>query len=136
MKNKICTLKNCNNIIINDKFHPFQKFCSRRCSQQNYEKTKRKKRSTSVGEYGKYRKKVIIALGEKCVACGDMDYCVLTIDHINNDGNLEKTSLNYFKRILKNIEKSKKKYQILCMNHNYMKEFWKKEFKKRFPNIT
>ena len=70
---------------------------------------------------GNIRNDVIQAYGGKCACCGEIKSQFLTIDHTNNDGNIER---KLFKRnavaILKKIQKENypSSYQILCWNCN------------------
>lgn len=70
--------------------------------------------------------KVFTAYGNKCVNCSETDYDVLTIDHINNDGNLDRRgksrlSGDYTYRKLIKLGFPKEDYQILCYNCNIKK---------------
>lgn len=69
------------------------------------------------------RKTVFDHYGRKCNCCGEINEKFLTIDHVNNDGNLDKTPSG--KKItgsdlcLKIIrENFPDTYQILCYNCN------------------
>ena len=65
--------------------------------------------------------------GVECVWCGEDNFWVLSIDHINNDGCKERrekkrTSVQMWHRMLElTDEKLNKKYQVLCRNCNWMK---------------
>jgi len=65
---------------------------------------------------------VLDLLGQKCVTCGLDIKEFLTIDHVNNDGNTERSfgSLGWKRRIL-NGESDKTRYQVLCHNCNNKK---------------
>jgi hypothetical protein len=62
-------------------------------------------------------------LGSICVLCGETNKHFLTVDHINDDGNLERHigSIGVKQKILNNILESKERYQILCYNCNFGK---------------
>ena len=72
-----------------------------------------------------YRFKILKAYGDKCACCGENIKEFLTIDHINNDGNVHrallgtKSSLNMYTWIIKN--NFPKTLQILCYNCNNAK---------------
>lgn len=66
------------------------------------------------------RTKLFDIYNHKCACCGITDYEFLTLDHVNNDGHIERKILKSM-TIYKNIIESKSirnNYQILCMNCN------------------
>lgn len=68
---------------------------------------------------------MIEAYGGKCVCCGETGPAFLTIDHIDNDGALDRasgrlTGVNLY-RSLKRSGWPKDKFQLLCMNCNCAK---------------
>lgn len=81
----------------------------------------------------KSRKKVridmIIEYGGKCVYCNINDFEVLDIDHISNDGAIDRKNglfgYNLY-RYLKKNKWPKDNFQLLCKNCN-----WKKELRRR-----
>lgn len=84
------------------------------------------------------KQKVYKYYGGKCITCNEDDLDVLHLDHINNDGHLERDnkgrrkSINY-STILKwiiNTDKKLKKYQILCANCNQKKRLFYTSLKK------
>ena len=86
-----------------------------------YTKTQRKKYHKII------RNKIIEHYSEgkfECNCCGEKEYEFLTLDHINNDGNIERkklgnTGLIIYRQILK--DNFPPYYQILCMNCNISK---------------
>ena len=60
----------------------------------------------------------------KCANCGDKRYECLQIDHIDNDGNIERRKIpggeNFYYWLIKQKIK-KNKYQVLCANCNQIK---------------
>jgi hypothetical protein len=77
----------------------------------------------------KFRKKVISALGNKCMICGNSDFRVLIIHHIHGGGNAEREKLGvdyrYYKDALNHLED----FQLLCANCHtilHVEELWKK----------
>ena len=73
------------------------------------------------------KKLIIEEYGGKCVCCGEDHYEFLTIDHINNDGYLERsgvtksrTGTKMYRWLLKN-NCPKENYQLLCFNCNCSK---------------
>lgn len=76
----------------------------------------------------KNKLKVIQAYGGKCNHCNELDPIVLTIDHVLNDGKDHVDSVGrritgnqLYSSIIKN--KYPDKYQVLCFNCNWRKEF-------------
>jgi len=75
-------------------------------------------------------KKIFDILGNKCVSCGETNLNFLTLDHIHNDGYLDKTkngsslTKTFIRKYRKSgwpIEEIKQKFQILCYNCNSAK---------------
>lgn len=71
------------------------------------------------------RLKVINGYGGRCEKCGEINPYFLTIDHIFNDGNIERKQINHqtLWRKLVNLNYPKNKYQLLCFNCNCSKRF-------------
>ena len=123
MKTVIC--QNCGKVFISDKYHPYAKRCSAKCSDEylrkthNYQKLQRQR----------IKKKILTLLGNKCVKCG-YNGVALQVDHINGRGKreimkyrLKQNALVYWNHILKKIESGSKDYQLLCANHNIEKYY-------------
>jgi hypothetical protein len=68
------------NKIVHDKFHPYQKFVSKRCKWRLCSRNERKKT-----RYQELRFEALGALGGKCSICDIDDPHTLMIDHV--DGN-------------------------------------------------
>tara|TARA_R110000751_G_C13411126_1_gene439006 strand:+ start:51 stop:473 length:423 start_codon:yes stop_codon:yes gene_type:complete len=74
-------------------------------------------------QYNQNKKEIVHKfLGNKCKNCGENDPIYFQIDHVYNDGNLErkgsnKTRTHSLKKYLENPEK----YQLLCANCNWAK---------------
>jgi hypothetical protein len=70
------------------------------------------------------RIKVIEKLGGKCKDCGFNDPRALQIDHVNNDGYIERnlitSRVTYLNKVLKDTSG---KYQLLCANCNWIKRY-------------
>lgn len=111
-----------------NKFTPYQIYCSRRCK----DKVHRRRRTSRFKEK---RLKLVEMLGGKCVACKTDDPYVLTLDHINNDRNGKRNSVDFIRKMLKYPEIAKAKLQVLCWNHNIMKFLSPAEFGRRFPHL-
>lgn len=66
------------------------------------------------------RLKVISMYGGKCKCCGELRFCFLTIDHINDDGMLDRVlgGNGFYNKLLKITKAELEKYQVLCFNCN------------------
>lgn len=88
-------------------------------------KHKTKRRYINKTWRWRLRLKTIEAYGGFCVCCGEKTPEFLTIDHINNDGNVERKihglSGAALYRFLKDSGFPKDRYQLLCMNCNFAK---------------
>lgn len=118
----------------------------RRCYHKNKKAFKerntkwRANNQEKVAEYqrvymAKKRRDAVERLGNKCCWCGESDYLVLTIDHINGDGHVERKSISNKKMldiiIYSPLEIVKTRYQILCWNCQYRKKIKNKEIGSR-----
>jgi len=121
----------CGRIFTPDKFHPYQRFCSKRCKWRWHSNNGRKKE-----RYHKLRFNALNALGSKCAICALDDPFMLTIDHINGDWRGDpfnrRNKRALYRHILQNPERAKKRFQVLCWNHNAMKNLYPKEFLNRY----
>ena len=76
----------------------------------------------------KVRLDALEALGGKCIKCGFSDWRALQIDHIDGMGKLERgREYSIQVKIIKNPKESKKRYQLLCSNCNWIKRYEKNE---------
>ena len=83
--------------------------CSKR-SNRNYHRLK----DEVYARYGGY----------SCTYCGENDKDVLTIDHINDDGNVHRKELNGSAHTIYQWLKDNdypEGFQVLCRNHNWKK---------------
>ncbi len=62
------------------------------------------------------RKAFFDEYGHVCVCCGEDEKIFLTVDHINNDGNISRTKHIY--RQIRDEGYPSSKYQTLCFNCN------------------
>lgn len=100
----------------------------RRIASSKYSKSHRNICNKHSKDYQRKLKKLIIDnYGGKCVCCNTSVFEFLTVDHINNDGNDHRKSLGTVKLYiwLKKNNFPKDNYQLLCMNCNSAKGFYK-----------
>jgi hypothetical protein len=74
------------------------------------------------------RKETILFLGGRCVECRENNWMILDIDHKNGGGRKEKRELGNY-QFLKGVKRHPEKYQILCVNCNWIKAHKNGEFK-------
>lgn len=74
----------------------------------------------------KFRIKVFDYYGSTCNCCGETNKMFLTIDHVNNDGNIHRhpggrriSGVHLYRIIVRDSYPDG--YQVLCMNCNYGK---------------
>jgi 5-methylcytosine-specific restriction endonuclease McrA len=94
------------------------------------------KRDKKKSYHRYYKEKAYKALGGKCVRCGFSDERGLEIDHINNDGYIDRINgkrSNYkeYQYIANNPEKAKERLQLLCANCNRIKMWEEREHAKK-----
>jgi len=92
------------------------------------------KKSASTKQRYLRKLDVIIRLGGECKTCGETDPDLLCIDHINEDGHLERhniktngRSFDIITEILKMYRRGEHpelKYQLLCYNDNMLKHLY------------
>jgi hypothetical protein len=78
-------------------------------------------------KWRKYREMILDYYGRKCVCCGEEEESFLTLDHINDDGYLDRNpngDKKSGKELYVLVEKQgfPDKYQILCQNCNWGKK--------------
>lgn len=76
----------------------------------------------------KLRLEIIGAYGAKCQCCGETNVMFLTLDHIYNDGNLERQTLACHQIYAKLRREGfpKENHQLLCFNCNMAKAIYSK----------
>jgi hypothetical protein len=70
------------------------------------------------------RSLVLELLGNKCVRCGFDDKRALQIDHVHDDGYIERAALgpSWYRKIQQAIiDGERGRYQLLCANCNWIK---------------
>lgn len=109
------------------------KECKRKSNREWY-KNADKEYKDSLVEYRKNkmrveRKMLIEAYGGMCVCCGESEENFMTVDHIDNDGYIDRkvqkmAGGHVFYARLRNLGYPKDKYQLLCFNCNCAKGFF------------
>lgn len=79
-----------------------------------------KSNSENRKAYSENRERALKKLGLKCVKCGDKRIDVLQIDHINNNGYVERKRLTQ-NGIYTRVFFYPEDYQLLCANCNWLK---------------
>lgn len=124
----------CGKEIVHDKFHPYQKFCSKRCKWRLRSRNEQKRK-----RYHELRFEALGVLGGKCSICSIDDPCMLTIDHVDGDWRRDPFSRRnkraLYRHIVQNREAAKNHFQVLCWNHNSMKSLYPEVFESRYPAI-
>ena len=124
----------CGKTFVTDKFHPYQKFCSKRCKWRWFSRNGQKNK-----RYHELRFDAMNALGGKCVICSLDDKYMLTIDHVNGDWRKDPFSRRnkraLYRYILKDAEIAKSRFQVLCWNHNSMKSLYPEVFRERYSVV-
>lgn len=71
----------------------------------------------------KLRMKVIEGYGGECCCCGEIEPCFLQLDHVNNDGHIERRQTTNAERVYRTAIKEgfPDRYQLLCANCNFGK---------------
>ena len=84
------------------------------------------------------RLELIKQAGGKCVECGESDPIVLDFDHINNDGaeHRKKTKRTNVVNILSKEGIDVTKFQLLCKNCNWRKEYNRRQNAKRIKEAA
>lgn len=97
------------------------KFCyqARYRKKHNPEKHKIKTKTYDI----QLKQDVVDHYGEKCQCCGETNLLFLTIDHIQNDGALQRKTvvqggIKFYAFLRKNNYPDKDKYRVLCFNCN------------------
>ena len=81
-------------------------------------------RAWSAEYRAQLRAEMIAAYGGRCACCGEAEEAFLQLDHVENDGHLDrkahKTSAKLF-AVLKRLGWPRDRYQLLCANCNFGK---------------
>ena len=102
----------------------------REAYQKYYQSHKEQKRIYMKNYRHRLHLKVIEALGNKCIRCGETDWRCLQIDHVKGDGakvnrkkNRRMSTTIYYLRITREVLSGSKDYQLLCANCNWRKKY-------------
>ena len=80
---------------------------------------------TNRGQY--YKDELFNIIGHKCIRCGITDKRILTFDHINNDGYIDRRNVKAPTHLYSNYVSKPifaiLKLQILCFNCNILKTY-------------
>lgn len=71
--------------------------------------------------FGQLRRELIAAYGGCCVCCGEREPIFLELDHINNDGNVDRIERGNSQRLMVWLRANgwpRDRYQLLCSNCN------------------
>lgn len=84
-----------------------------------YERAKRRSEWLRT-YYAKLKLEVLEAYGSKCACCGETEPLFLELDHIHNDGKVDRQRHNGLSLMiwLKELGFPKDRYQLLCANCN------------------
>lgn len=99
--------------------------CNAKRNNQQKNWSKNNKDRTKL-YYRRIKKKVLDKYGEKCNCCGESNFMFLTIDHINNDGNIDRfnssvSSIGFYSKLLR--ENIREDLQVLCFNCNLRQKY-------------
>ena len=120
---KIC---NSCNLKIGDEWRNDNRDRVNKSAAKYYKNNKRKCIESDKKCRQKLRESIIDIYGGKCSCCGITDKRILDIDHVNNDGASDGRNGIYGKSLMYKIKREdypKDKYQILCKNCNWIKEY-------------
>lgn len=98
--------------------------------QKRWQQTNREKYNEVTRNYDKrLRAAVLKKYGNKCACCHESLVCFLTIDHINNDGKIDRidkglVGRQWLTHLIKNPKR--KDIQLLCWNCQEAKRIYKK----------
>ena len=84
------------------------------------------------------RLEAIALLGGSCVHCGVNDPVVLNIDHVQDDGAQERRKLSpsqFCSRLIQGLL-LREKYQLLCCNCNWRKEYYRRTGATTAPTLS
>ena len=107
----------------------------RRYYQKHHDEVRVRQHKYNVKTYKMIKEKIFNILGNSCynpdcpIPKDKVDIRALQIDHVYGNGNQIRSILNssssiqYYKKILKELEGGSKEYQVLCVYCNWLKSF-------------
>ncbi len=104
---------------------------AKKIAQRAYRAKYSVKYKATTKEYNqKVKKEVLEAYGGLfCNCCHETDLCFLSLDHVNNDGYLERRQMKergsgtqVYAKLRRQGYPDKQRYQVLCMNCNFGKK--------------
>ena len=106
---------------------PYKKSCRSCLDKRNIYQSKHKSPSRTNEYYQKLKREAFEAYGGPiCACCGEKEYLFLSIDHVNNDGNLHRRSLQRrgvrYHQLKRAGWPNNPPLQVLCMNCNWGKD--------------
>ena len=96
---------------------------NRKWEERNIQKVQQYRQQYSRDKREKIRKASLDLLGGKCCQCGITDIRVLEIDHIFNDGKIDRKETKDIQARLEKIIRHPERYQILCANCHSIKTY-------------
>ena len=107
-------------------------------SRKRRERYYKWQKSVQISEYRITRLEVLNRMGGKCVFCGVIDEPLLEIDHVMNDGSIERKNkkMSICSRLSKYAVIPADKYQILCLYCNHKKRIFGNDISKWPPVRT
>jgi hypothetical protein len=86
-----------------------------------------KVKATTAGYFRSWsaqlREQVLDKYGRVCMSCGFDDFRALHIDHVFNDGYIERKGTTASQRYRKMLDDTEGRYQVLCANCNFIKKY-------------
>lgn len=81
----------------------------------------------------KERLRLLNVFGGKCAKCGYANTVALDFDHIHNDGHLTRGCGS---AVLAQVKRNPERFQVLCKNCNWIKEYERRQDAKRIKKAT
>lgn len=91
-------------------------------NRRSYQRNKKARDQYAKNWRESERRKLVSDFGWRCASCGENDPIVLDFDHIANDGHTDSG-----KNIIFEVKQKPTRFQLLCKNCNWRKEFWRRK---------
>ena len=111
--------------VLNDRLSSLRKQKLAKMSPEEQKEFRAKESAKVKADSDRIKDKVFTAYGWNCACCGESQRLFLSLDHVNNDGYLDragkyrKSSISTYRKVMKSGFPST--YQVLCMNCNFGK---------------